>query len=242
MGSSRAAAFGLRPARVSNTILRGGFLDRATTPNSFNPFSRGFHRNDSLRRFRGMTLTGMDEASMTGGRFQKGTFTGSLYRRRRMAQLSGGDNAFDLARGFGDASGVKKPVIRPTIQSVFNPRGFSRHHSVSSVTGAPGMAGPNYVLSGLANTFFGNTKMAQGALAAENADRLGRVGAVRRMLAAEGKNADDISRAVSHYASGNEKGAFSGGLLGYMRAGDKATALERKRLRRIDQRKINYKN
>jgi len=168
-----------------------------------------------------------------------------LYRRRKAAQLARGTTqgatALDVARGFGNAEGVKRPVFRPTVQSVFNPRGFSRYHSVSSVTGAPGMAGASYGLAGIANTVMGRTSMAQNAVLNSRVyDKAMRQGAVRRMLAAEGKSADDIARSVSFFTGQDNSVAFSGGLLGYMRAGAKMDALEGKRARRLAQRKINH--
>lgn len=77
-GATKGALFGLRPRRVSNTIMRGGFLDTTRGVNAMNPFSAGLNRNNTLRRFRGSganrMLTGMDEATMTGPRLGRRNF------------------------------------------------------------------------------------------------------------------------------------------------------------------------
>jgi len=238
--TSIQAFMGFNATRISNTMMKGGFLDTDGTNRRF------FRRNNTLRRFRGSgssrTLTGLRHSDMVGSRMPgSSVFGGFMGRRRKLADLSVGhsatgiiDNLEDISRGLTSAGpkGVPTPKFRPRNINHLDPRSMFRLHSTSAVSGAPGMYSPVGAMAKTLGGVMQHTNIGKQVMGEATAFRKAMSsnigGTVGRGLLAEGKSATDVGNMLRHRGSAEDVELMSGGLMGQLRFGSKVTKLERK--------------
>lgn len=139
--------FGFNSRRAANTIMKGGFLDTNRETGMF------FRRNDQLNRMVGSGATRHATGLEAGGRFGRGSYVGSIGRRRaKMAKMT---DALADTTGKLNASA---PRIRPFMKNHLDPRALTRFHSVTALTGAKNAYSPFTGLNDIGEKLFSGEK------------------------------------------------------------------------------------
>ena len=139
--------FGFNSRRGANTIMKGGFLDTNRETGMF------FRRNDQLNRMVGSGATRHATGLEAGGRFGRGSYVGSIGKRRaKMAKMDAA-----LADTTGKLS-ASAPKVRPFMKNHLDPRALTRFHSTTTLTGAKDAYTPFSGLHDIGNKLFSGEK------------------------------------------------------------------------------------
>jgi hypothetical protein len=139
--------FGFNSRRAANTIMKGGFLDTNRETGMF------FRRNDQLNRMVGSGATRHATGLEAGGRFGRGSYVGSIGRRK--AKIAKMTDALADTTGKLNASA---PRIRPFMKNHLDPRALTRFHSVTALTGAKNAYSPFTGLNDIGEKLFSGEK------------------------------------------------------------------------------------
>ena len=139
--------FGYNSRRGANTIMKGGFLDTNRETGMF------FRRNDQLNRMVGSGATRHATGLEAGGRFGRGSYVGSIGRRR--AKIAKMGEAMADVTGKTSASA---PRMRPFMKNHLDPRALTRFHSTTTLTGAKNAYTPFSGLHDIGNKLFSGEK------------------------------------------------------------------------------------